>query len=289
VQGDVLDAGSVRAAVDGCDAVVHAAAAIGITAPGSDIEHDPNVAGTRNVVGAALDAGCDPAVHVSTIAVFIPPTGPTITVDSPLASPTSRYGRSKLEAERWARDRQSSGAPLTIVYPGGVIGPDQPRLDATLEGIAAARTVAWPMAPGGVALIDVRDLAEALAAAVEPGHGPRRLLLGGHFMTWPDLGELTDELCGVRARRLPLPRLALVAAGSALDVVRRVVPLRYPLTRDAAEIMATMVPTEDQPALDALGVRLRPVEESLTDSLRWLVAAGHLPASAAPRLQPEDA
>lgn len=288
VVGDVLDRASVVRAVEGCDAVVHAAAAIGITGPGGST-HDQNVGGTRAVVGAALDAGCDPVVHVSTVAVFLPPSGAVVTVESPLASPRNDYGRSKVAAERWVRARQDEGAPVAVVYPGGVIGPDQPRLDAALEGIAAARRTAWPMAPGGVTLLDVRDLAEALAATVEPALGPRRLLLGGWFLTWPQLGELTDELTGVRARRLPLPRPVLLGAGSVLDVVRRVVPLPYPLTRDAAEIMATAVPTDDELALDALGVGLRPVRDSLVDSLRWLVEAGHLPASLAPRLQAEDA
>lgn len=291
VLGDVLDGGSVAAAVDGCDAVIHAAAAIGITTAGGGSTYDQNVGGTKHVVEAALAAGCDPVVHVSTVAVFVPPAAPVITADSPLASPRNEYGRSKLAAERWVRDKQAEGAPITVVYPGGVMGPDQPRLDAAMEGLASARKVAWPGCPGGVTIIDVRDLAEALAAALVPGRGPRRLLLGGPFLTFGEYGDLTDELCGIRARRLPLPGPLLRAAGSALDVVRRVVALDYPLTRDAAEIMATMVPTDDQPSLDELAVTLRPVRETLRDSLRWLVEAGHLPASAAPglRFEEEDA
>lgn len=288
VGGDVLDAGSIARAVDGTEAVLHAAAAIGVTGPGGGSVHDQNVAGTRHVVEAALAAGCDPVVHVSSVAVFLPPKDPVITVESPLASPRSDYGRSKVEAERWVRRQQDVGAPITIVYPGGVVGPDQPRLDAAMEGIVGARTMAWPMAPGGVTVLDVRDLAAALAAAIVPGRGPRRLLLGGHFLTWPEFGGLTDELCGVRARRLPLPRPVLVGAGAALDVVRRFVRIDYPLTRDAAEIMATMVPTDDDPARRELGVSLRPVRTTVEDALRWLVAAGHLPARLAPRLEPED-
>jgi dihydroflavonol-4-reductase len=287
VVGDVLDRPSVDAAVAGCDAVIHAAAAIGITGPGGGSTHDQNVGGTRSVVDAALGQGCDPIVHVSSVAVFIPPTEPEITADSPLSEPRNDYGRSKVEADRWLRGLQDGGAPITIVYPGGVIGPDQPRLDAAMEGIAAARRTAWPSAPGGVGLIDVRDLAAALAAAVVPDRGPRRLVLGGTYLTWPKLGDVTDELCGTKARRVPLPRPVLVGAGTALDVIRRVVPLPYPLTRDAAEIMATAVPTDDAPALAELGITLRPVEESLRDALRWLVEAGHLPASAAPALVSE--
>jgi hypothetical protein len=40
--------------------------------------------------------------------------------------------------------------------------------------------------------------------------------------------------------------------------------------------MVSMVPTDDAPTLEALGVRLRPARETLADSLRWLVQEGHL-------------
>ena len=281
--GDILDADSVGAALDGCGGVIHAAAAIGVTSGGQVSVLDQNVIGTRNVVGRAAAAGCDPVVHISTIAVFVPPDGPVITTASRLASPRNDYGRSKVQAEREVRALQDGGAPVTVVYPGGVLGPDQPHLDATLEGIAGARRTGWPMAPGGVCLIDVRDLAELLAATMAPGQGPRRLMAGGHFVTWPALGELTDEILGVRARRVPFPKPAIYAMGSFLDLLRRIMPVRYPLTRDAAEIMVTTVPTDDEASLRSLGVTLRPVEDTLTDALRWLVEEGHLTGRAAGR------
>jgi hypothetical protein len=139
------------------------------------------------------------------------------------------------------------------------------------------------MAPGGVSLIDVRDLAAVLTATIRPGQGPRRLMAGGHFLTWPALGDLTDEVLGVRARRVPFPRPVIIATGTVLDLLRRVVQVRYPLTRDAAEIMVTMVPTDDEASLASLGIALRPVEETLTDALRWLVDQGHLTGRAAGR------
>jgi nucleoside-diphosphate-sugar epimerase len=284
--GDILDADSVVAALDGCDAVIHTAAAIGVTSGGQVSVLEQNVTGTRTVVRSALDAGCDPVVHVSTVAVFVPPEGPTITTESRLASPRNEYGRSKVQAEKELRALHDEGAPVAIVYPGGVLGPDQPQLDATLEGIAGARRTGWPRCPGGVTLIDVRDLAEVLTATLVAGLGPRRLLAGGHYLTWAELGALTDDILGVRARRIWFPTPLLYASGSALDLLRRFRPVAYPLTRDAAEIMVTMVPTDDAPSLDALGVELRPVSETLTDALRWLAAEGHLPPKDAGRLAP---
>ncbi|TMK84925.1 MAG: NAD-dependent epimerase/dehydratase family protein [Actinobacteria bacterium] len=284
VTGDMLDAETVKQAATGCDATIHAAAAIGITGGSSNSLLEINTTGARNVVGAARAAGHDPIVHVSSVAIFVPPHGPVIRADSPLASPRTEYGRSKVQTELELRVLQDEGAPITILYPGGVIGPDQPTLDATLEGIVGARTMGWPRTSGGVCLVDVRDVAAALAAAAEPARGPRRLVLGGPFLSWDEFGALCDEITGVRAMRLPLPKPVLFAAATLLDQIRRIRPLGYPLTRDAAEMMTTMVPTDDQPTLEALGLQLRPTRDSVEDTLRWLGEAGHLPAKNVGRL-----
>ncbi len=285
-RGDMLDLDAVKTALAGAGAVVHAAAAIGVTSGGQVSVHEQNVSGTRNVVGTAADMGLDPIVHVSTIAVFIPPAEPVIRADSPLGTPSAEYGTSKLEAERMVRGLQDGGQPITIVYPGGVLGPDQPSLDTALEGIVGARSQGWPVVRGGVGIIDVRDLGEALAACVAPGQGARRFLLGGTFLTWGEFGSLIDDLTGVRARRIRLPGPLLMGLAGLLDLLRRVRPIAYPLTRDAAEFMVTMVPTDDQPTWDALALTPRDVRVTVEDALRWLAADGHLEPRYAGKLAP---
>ena len=44
--------------------------------------------------------------------------------------------------------------------------------------------------------------------------------------------------------------------------------------------------SDDRPTLETLGTRLRPLEESLIETVTWLAEAGHLPARNAGRLAP---
>ncbi|MBN6056159.1 NAD-dependent epimerase/dehydratase family protein [Nonomuraea sp. RK-328] len=281
-RADIRDAAAVRDALKGCDAVLHAAADMGVTGHGADLRGS-NVVGLRNVLDQAVELGLDPVVHVSTVAVFVPPAGPRITPDSPLASPRNAYGRSKVEGERHARSLDG----VTIVYPGGLLGPGQPRLDALNEGFRAGARSGWLVIPGGVGVLDVRDLAVALARCFTPGQGARRYLMGGHFMAWGELAALCADLTGRRPRTYRLPAGLLRAVATALDGVKALgAPVAYPLTRDAADIMLTMVPTDDAPALEALGVTLRPVEDTVSDTLRWLCAEGHLDRREIGRLSP---
>ena len=140
------------------------------------------------------------------------------------------------------------------------------------------------MPKGGVAVIHVEDLAEGLARMVVPGRGPRRFMLGGDFLTWTELADLCDELTGVRCRRMVVPGWLLVALGAALDLAKRIKPFDYPLTRDAAEVMVSMVPTDDTATNAALGLERRPARDSIEEALRCLAADGHLAPEKAGRL-----
>ncbi|MFI6295800.1 NAD-dependent epimerase/dehydratase family protein [Nonomuraea sp. NPDC050790] len=279
--GDIRDAGQVREALSACQAVLHAAADMGVTGHAADLD-GANVTGLKNVLGQAVELGLDPVVHVSTVAVFVPPADPVITTRTPLAGPRNGYGRSKVTGELYARSLDG----VTIVYPGGVVGPNQPTVDALNEGLRAGVALGWPMVPGGVGVLDVRDLAGALARCMTPGRGARRYLIGGNFQTWRQLADLCEHLTGRRARRFPVPAALLRTLAAALDAVKRVKHVPYPLTRDAADFMLTLVPTDDRATLDDLGVTLRPVEDTVSDTLRWLSAEGHLNARRIGRLAP---
>lgn len=275
--GDITDPESCARAARSCDAVVHAAAMVALDARRAAEVMRTNVDGTANVVRAALDVGAARVVYVSSVSVFGTKRR-RVDLDSPLGEARGPYSRSKVEAERWVRSVQESGAPVTITYPGGIHGPDSPTL-TTGHGA----TVAWlrfpPRMPGGTCVVDVRDVAAVHARLLGEDDPPARLLLPGHNLTWDELCAALTRVTGRSPLRVPLPGAAFRLAGRVGDLSQRVWP------RESIWSLESMETATRQPRYDDRETRARygdgvyrPVEETFRDELAWLVAAGHLPA-----------
>ncbi len=240
VVGDVTDPAGVEAAITGCDAVVHGAAHVSLARREAARAMSVNEGGTRTVLAAAVARGL-PAVAVSSAAVFTL-RGPTITDATPLVTGGGTYTRSKVAAERVARGFQEAGAPLAIVYPTGVLGPDGPDVSVSHQALAGWLRMP-PKTSSGTSVVDVRDVADAIARALDR---PGRWLLGGTFLTWPALHATLTEVTGVDRRAVPMPPRLLRALGRGGDLVKRVADFDYPLTYEAMTMATTMVPCDSR-------------------------------------------
>jgi dTDP-glucose 4,6-dehydratase len=127
VASDVRDAGSVRTAMRGCEAVLHLAALIGIPysyqAPRSYL--DTNVHGTLNILEAALAANVGRVVHTSTSEVYGTAREVPITENHPLNA-QSPYAATKVAADQLALSFHASfGLPVVVLRPFNTYGPRQ--------------------------------------------------------------------------------------------------------------------------------------------------------------------
>ena len=284
--GDITDGPSVEAALDGCDAVVHAAAAVSTESRRAAETLRTNTLAAENVLGRAAKLGLDPIVHVSSVTALFRPGLPTLHRDLPVADSDSAYGRSKAAADRYARTLQEAGAPVVITYPGAVLGPPAGTSFGEANDSMAAflRFGVAPVNEGGLSVIDVRDCAAIHVAACVPGRGPRRYVCGGHLLWIPEFGAVVAELTGNRFVVVPLPGAVLRAAGRLVDAAVRFIPIPVGLTHESSIYLTQWVPTDDQPVFDELGVTYRDVKETIADTLLGMVGGGLLPAGRAGRL-----
>ncbi len=277
VEADLFDAESVSAALSGCDAVVHAAAVFSLDARRGKEMLGTNETTTRTVLQAALAAGCDPIVYVSSTVALARRSG---TDDSlPLGDLRGPYTQSKIDAERVARELQERSAPVVTVYPGTVYGPADPYLGEQANRLVWVARGLFPMWPvGGIHAVDVRDVAAVVEACLTPGHGPRRYVVPGHHVTGADVYRTVAAAIGRRRPHIPLPGPLVPVATAPVGAVHRVLPKRwrYPAEREAADYAVRDTRFDTSRTERELGVRARPFEETMRDTLTWLVDAGHL-------------
>ena len=283
VVGDMGDVNGCREALGDCDAVLHAAASFSI-GPGKQAREE-NAAGNRNILGSAAELGLDPILYTSSVAALFPPQGPVIRATDPVGQLSSDYGQSKTEGEHYARNLQQDGVPITILYPAGVYGPDDPGMGPGAKGLRDRLRYGWPLGGGGTSCIDVRDLAQICARAAQPGHGPRRYMAGGHFLAWEREADICEAITGRKVRRIRATRGLLYGAGRIVDGIQKLFPsFDYPLTSEAARFVTDFVPCDSDETLRDLGLSFRPTEETLSDAIRWLVQSGNMEARYAGRL-----
>ncbi|MET0180515.1 MAG: NAD-dependent epimerase/dehydratase family protein, partial [Novosphingobium sp.] len=204
VAGDLADKEALARLVDGADAVIHVAGVVSTPDPAGF--ETGNVAGTLNLVEAALAARVTRFVHVSSLSAREPGL--------------SLYGASKRRGEKIVM-----AAPLewTVVRPPAIYGPRDAEL---LDVFKLATRGVVPLPPRGQrSVIHVDDLARLLLALVPGGDDVRHKLFepdDGKPGGWPQacFARAIGWAVGRRVRPLALPALALKLAARGDRLVR---------------------------------------------------------------------
>ena len=246
VQGDVTDAGTVRAAVEGVDAVVHLAAKVSLAGAVADFDR-VNVGGTRTVLEEARAAGVSRFVHVSSPSVAH--AGASLIGDATLPADPVRargdYARTKAAGEGLALAADAPGFAVVVVRPHLVWGPGDPQLVGRI--VERARRRRLPLIGSGAALIDttyIDNAVSALVAALDRAdavHGNAYVVTNGEPRPVAELLAGICTACGAPAPSWRVPASVARAAGGAVEAVWRIRPGRDepPMTRFLAEQLST--------------------------------------------------
>jgi nucleoside-diphosphate-sugar epimerase len=279
VRGTLEDAASLRAAVDGADAVVHGAGLIKARTPSE--YHAVNATGTLRLL-EACDAAASPPrrfVLVSSLAAQGPSRSGRPLAEGEPPRPVSHYGASKLRGERIAR-AFAGRREVVVVRPPAVYGP---RDRETLEFFRIAARGLRPRFAGRdlrLVLVHAEDLAAGIAAAaVAPGAA------GGTFhLCHPEVLELGAVLdlmgraVGRAGLALTLPRALVHAASVAAEAAASLTGRIPALSRDKAREIAAPAWVADPGAAErVLGWSARiAAAEGIPATAKWYREKGWL-------------
>ena len=281
---------SLEAAMAGCETVFHLAGHY----PRLSLEPARTLAVGITQIAAVLDAaartGVRRVVYVSSTATAAPAPGPPgvrrpsderdVFADSP--------GFGAYHDLKWAMEARAlreDRLEVLVACPGACLGPWDLRggTSGLLLGLARGLDPAHP--EGVINPVDVRDVALALVLLAEHPAPPRRLLLSAANL---HLHGLLAELAGRYGVAPPQPPLSDEAARAFADAEELAIAVsagRARLSREIVDLVVHGVPLDARLSSAALGLRYRPLAETLDDADDWSRQMGLLPErpAAAPR------
>ena len=261
VQANVRHEASVRAAIEGADAVVNL---VGILFETKRQSYDSTqLEGAVNVAEAAAEAGITRFVQMSAIGA-----DPDAEAD---------YARTKGLAEQRVREIVPTA---TILRPSVVFGPEDEFLNRFAD--LARMAPAMPAIGGGgtkVQPIYAGDVADAIAAAVdrEDAAGKTYELGGPRTYTFNEIYDFILKETGRRRFKVPLPFFIAGTLGTITGAVWRYIPPFSwgffgdpPLTGDQVELLKSdNVVAEDALTAADLGVTSLESIEAIAPSYLW--------------------
>lgn len=280
VSGDLADERAIRKGMEGCDAVIHAAAVyeVGIPASQRPAMREANVGGTERVLSAALEAKIPKVVYVSTVGVFGNTHGRIVdeSYEHPADSFTSAYEETKWEAHQVAKRLIGEGLPCVIVQPGGVYGPgDTSSVGQLLNQFLGGKMPLMPFPELGICLSHVEDIAAGILLALDKGKTGEAYVISGPATTMREaigvVADVTDRKPPRGAIPTPLMK-AMIPIGPLVGKLMGQPPNLRELISSADGV--TFWASYDK-AKAELGYEPRGLEHGLRD---MLAVEGRLPA-----------
>ncbi len=221
VKADLFDVDSLRAAVHGCEDVIHCAAALYVSA--KDVQKDvidPSIIGVENLCAVMHDV--KRIIHTSSVAAIRPTkyqNGQVLSNDDWCddATVTSNgYGLAKSEAEKriraWAEGKD---VRLVTIHPSVVFGPvlHKRHIEGSMSYLK--HFVKGPpfVLDIHINFVDVRDVAVAHVNALDLGNDRQRYILHKQGMWMKEMGHALTSLRSEKytTRKLAKPLAYLVA------------------------------------------------------------------------------
>lgn len=277
--GDVTDYNSLLAAMQGVTWVFHVAAVADYWRNDPARIYAINVDGTRNVLRAAEASGVRRVIFTSSAAAIGYRTDLRAideTVRFNWDQRLTPYGHSKFLAEAEVYRAIRRGLDCVILNPTVIIGPgDLNQISSSVVLEMARGNVPPTVPPGGVTVIDVRDVAAAHVAAAERGRTGERYLLGAVDLTHKAWLRLTAEAVGRRMAAFSLPAWLVMALAWLADRLRDV-GVALPIEGNQLRLSTRMMFFNCQKAWRELGEPQIPIRQSLRDAYEWYKAHGEL-------------
>ncbi|MBI4946242.1 MAG: NAD-dependent epimerase/dehydratase family protein [Bacteroidetes bacterium] len=271
--GDLLDVFSLSEAMEGITRVYHCAAIVSLSPKDGDKMIFNNVTGTANMVNAALQKKIQKLCHISSIAALGIESGKDISEETYWNEKTnfSAYAISKYLSENEVWRASQEGLPVVIVNPSIIIGPGNWKRSSGDIFNVANKGLSW-YTSGGIAYVDVRDVAKAMWLLMESEIRNERFIVSSENMQYKNF---IGMICAGLGKSIPSKKagsLMLEFAWRADKMRSRLGGSRHLLTKEIARYATMNLVYSNKKIQEALSFDFIPVAKSVADTSNHFLA-----------------
>lgn len=271
--GDVTDLESLRNASRGIDTVFHLAGLIGYSRAQRAAMDLVNVQGTANVIQACRDAGVRKLVHLSSVvAIGASFDGKPLNEESPynVGHLNLGYFETKHQAEELVREAVRHGhVDAVMINPSTIYGPADAKKGSRGTQLKVARGKFPFYSPGGVSIVAVEDVIEAIMAVWRKGKPAERYIVSGENLLIKDAFEMIAKEAGVKPPHIALPRPAIFALGKVGDFLESI-GKKGPINSENAWTSVLYHWFDNSKAKRELGLNPKPAAYAIAQSVKWM-------------------
>lgn len=271
MEGDVLDVVALDEALEGVDAVIHAAAVVSFLKKERKEMYQVNAEGTANMVNMMLEKGIRRLVYISSVAA-LGRTADGGHVDEEKKWEDSRvnthYAISKHKAEMEVWRGIAEGLDAVILNPSTILGYGDWNSSSCAIFKNIYKEFKW-YTPGINGFVDVEDVARAAIQIMETTLSGERYIVNGHTWSFKQLQETIADGFG---KRKPGRKATPFLLGLAwrIEKVKSFFSGNRPLlTKESAKVACSQTWFENAKLLAALpGFTYRPLEETIATACK---------------------
>lgn len=282
VEGDVLDIGSLAEAMEGIDAIVHAAAIVSFSPDKKHALYQVNIEGTANVVNVALEKNIRRLVHISSVAALgRSESGETVTEAKQWneGKLNTHYAISKYKAEMEVWRGIAEGLEGVILNPTVVLGYGN--WNTTSCEIFKTVYNEFPWYTTGVnGFVYVEDVAQAAVALLGSDISGEHFIINGNNWNYQQLfNSIADSFGKKRPHRKVTPFLANVAL--VTEKIKSIFTGKGSiLSRETARIAQNFTYYDNSKIIKMLpGFSFTPLDEAIKNSCEKYLAQCSCPVT----------
>lgn len=204
----------------GADTVIHNAALVSYRKSDSHAVFHSNTIGTRNLMQAALKAGCRNFIFISSISAleYRPPqiTDETMIPDPEKKRLNDMYGYSKVVSELELKEHAEK-MRVIILNPSVILGPGSKEVDKVANIMRFLPVM--PLIKYINSFVDVRDVARAVVLAASFGRSGERYIVTTTNIDMVEFVQIVLDTMGKATRIIPLSKSGINIMDGFLKVL----------------------------------------------------------------------